>query len=130
MNTADNIKSVVWASESGDSKTISITVAGSVKVLFLNKAQRKVTGWSSILVPLNTDGCNAIRSIYSEETIDVNDSIMSDGGVAFARVWDCSVMVAPPAAVIAAASPTVIIKEDAYVLDELCRIVYDLCKSV
>lgn len=128
MTLVENVKSVVWAGDNDGSKTVSITVTNDIKVLFLNKIQRRVTGWSNILVPISPAGFAAIRAIYAEEEIDVNDSIMADGGIVFARVWRCTVTVASPTSVIAATTPTITSQGDFVVLDELCRLVYDLCK--
>lgn len=129
MTLVDNIKSVVWAGDNDGSKTVAVTVTNDMRILFLNKAQRRITGWSNILVPLSTNGINAIREIHAEEEIDVNDTVMTDGGVVFARVWRCNVAVAAASSVIAAASPTIVDQKEVSVLDELCRLVYELCKS-
>lgn len=126
MTLVENVKSVVWAGDNDGSKTVSITVTNDIKVLFLNKIQRRVTGWSNILVPISPAGFAAIRAIYAEEEIDVNDTIMTDGGVVFARVCRCTVTVASASSVVAAAAPTIISREEMGILDDLCRLVYEL----
>lgn len=131
MNVEERIKymkNVVYSSDSERSSAIMVDGFG-FRVVYLTKPQRRVTGYSHIIVPFDIDSVHAIRAVHAENEVDVNDTIMTDGGVVFARIENMVLKVVTPSIVIVNSQRNATTPEDMVVLDDLCEMVYALCED-
>lgn len=131
MNIEERIRYMKDVVGRGTKTSSIVTIDGfGFKVVHLTESQRRLVGYSHIIVPFDIDSVHAIRAVHAESEIDVNDTIMTDGGVVFAvETESLTLKIATLSSVIVASQSRAVTPDDTAIINNLCELVYALCED-